>query len=412
MTPAPSDYSSKTLRRVAQSDLCAGCGACAALSDGAVSMIETDGGFLRPLQTAAVTDSQESAIDAACPGTGLALAPEGRQVHDLWGPIVSVGRGYATDDALRKNASSGGGLSAVLSYLLDSGEVEAVVQTRASTQNPVGNETVESQGGLDVYEAAGSRYAPSAPLANLYDALSRYEKIAFIGKPCDVAALRGMQSVDARLREQVVFALSFFCAGVPSLKGAEEVLTAMGVTPEDKVEAFRYRGDGWPGYARADLADGSSRKMSYADSWGNILSRRVQKRCKICADGIGSFADLVCADAWETDADGYPLFEERDGISLFVCRTPQGQALMERAMASGAIAVDPCDADVIDPMQPGQVRKRRYLFARLSAMRTLLRPIPDYQGFALLRNASAAGIKINLRQYAGMLLREVQFLLR
>jgi coenzyme F420 hydrogenase subunit beta len=37
--------------------------------------------------------------------------------------------------------------------------------------------------------------------------------------------------------------------------------------------------------------------MSYADSWGGILSRHVQFRCKICPDGTGGFADVVCADA-------------------------------------------------------------------------------------------------------------------
>ena len=49
----------------------------------------------------------------------------------------------------------------------------------------------------------------------------------------------------------------------------------------------------------ATLRDGSERSTSYHESWGNILSKHVQHRCKVWADGTGVAADLVCADAWE-----------------------------------------------------------------------------------------------------------------
>ena len=60
----------------------------------------------------------------------------------------------------------------------------------------------------------------------------------------------------------------------------------------------------------ATLREFTERTMSYHNSWGKILSRHVQHRCKICADGTGNPADLVCADAWHADDEGYPLFEE------------------------------------------------------------------------------------------------------
>ena len=90
--------------------------------------------------------------------------------------------------------------------------------------------------------------------------------------------------------------------------------------------AFRYRGNGWPGQATATLRDGNTRSMSYHDSWGKILSHHVQHRCKVCADGTGTAADLVCADAWVSDERGYPVFEERDGVSLIVTRNAKGEA--------------------------------------------------------------------------------------
>jgi len=409
-TVDPGPFQSRTLHRVHMSDLCAGCGGCAAVAPDAVSMHMSSSGWLRPVQSADLPAETEARIARICPGNRLSQDPQGRDDHVLWGPIVRSRTGFATDPALRRNASSGGVLSAIAAYLLESGEVDVVLQTGASSSDPVSNRSVASTTRAHVFDAAGSRYAPSAPLSALEDLLQRRQRVAFLGKPCDVSTLHALAEDDPRISEQVVVTLSFFCAGVPSRRGAREVLTHMGASEAD-VTAFRYRGDGWPGYARAQLQDGSHRSMSYAESWGSILSRHVQKRCKLCPDGTGGFADIVCADAWETDADGYPVFEERDGISLVLSRTAAGEALVGRAEAAGAITLEAFDPEGIAPMQPGQVRKRRYLLARLAAMRLLLRPVPHYSGFHLTRNAAAAGPFANLRQFGGMLRREIRALL-
>lgn len=404
----PSDtYQSATLRRVVTSGLCAGCGGCAAVAPEAISMTVGASGYARPVQLAPVSDQAEAGIDSFCPGVRLDLQACGRHTHPLWGPYVAIRAGHATDPDLRKNASSGGVLSAVLVDLLASGQVDEVVQTAASRQDPIGTETVTSTHARDVFGAAGSRYAPSAPLAQLDQALARGRRIAFVGKPCDVAALRQMAPLDPRIDLQVKVAISFFCAGVPSRKGALRILDALKVDPTE-VTAFRYRGDGWPGFATATLKDGTSRRMSYADSWGGILSRYVQKRCKLCPDGTGGFADLVCADAWETDENGYPLFEEREGISLVMTRTGLGEDVLQGAVARGAVSVSDFPVEDISAMQVGQTGKKRWLWARMAALRLLRRPVPEYRGFELGLNARAGGLRANLRQFLGMLWRELR----
>ncbi|WP_299287344.1 Coenzyme F420 hydrogenase/dehydrogenase, beta subunit C-terminal domain [uncultured Tateyamaria sp.] len=371
-----------------------------------IDMAMSGNGWLRPVQHAPISPEAEARIAEFCPGHRMTLDAQARPDHRLWGPIIKARTGHASDTDLRHQGSSGGVISAIATYLLASGEAEIVLQNHASADNPVGNEPVQSRSAADVFAAAGSRYYPSAPLADLNDALNSRKKIAFIGKPCDVAALRGMARSDPRIDKYVVIAISFFCAGVPSHAGAMELLDTMG-TSQDEIETFRYRGDGWPGYATAQLKDGTKRSKSYAESWGSVLSRHIQKRCKLCPDGTGGFADLVCADAWETDPDGYPLFEEREGISLILSRTPLGEALIQRAVQAQAIKVADFDAEQIAPMQPGQVRKRQFLLSRLLAMRVLFRKTPYFWGFHLAANAKRAGWKANLRQFAGMSFREL-----
>jgi coenzyme F420 hydrogenase subunit beta len=167
--------------------------------------------------------------------------------------------------------------------------------------------------------------------------------------------------------------LAFFCAGIPSAAGTGRILDRLGVKPDD-VATFRYRGDGWPGFATATLKDGSQKRMSYADSWGDILSKEVQFRCKICADAIGNSADVACADAWIGDEKGYPSFEEQDGRSLIIARSANGKAVLDAARAAGRIETQPLDMAQIALMQPAQARRKKEIVSRLAAVAMTGRP--------------------------------------
>lgn len=400
MTEMPSP----TLAAVLNGQLCSGCGGCAALAPEAVTMQISEAGYLRPVQTRGLSAFQENYLNQICPGVRVTQAPAGRPDHPLWGPYIAMHAGHATDPDLRRNASSGGALSAVLIHLLDSKEIDKVVQVGADPNLPIGNRTMLSQDGAAVFASAGSRYAPSAPLEGLEALLETDLRYAFVGKPCDVGALRAMMRFDDRIAARFPYLLSFFCAGVPSLTGARVVLSRLGA-PEDEVTAFRYRGNGWPGFATATLRDGTTRQMSYADSWGGVLSRHVQFRCKICPDGTGGLADLVCADAWEADERGYPIFAERNGTSLIVSRTEKGEALLRSVVAAGRVEAFAFDPAGLAAIQPGQTGKRRLTLARLAALRAMGRAAPRYTGFHLWRNARAAGFRANAKNFLGTLRR-------
>jgi coenzyme F420 hydrogenase subunit beta len=405
--PSASLPASPALARVARGDLCSGCGACAALAPGRVAMAEDARGFLRPVQSAPLDPGQEAAIARACPGLGQRVEAGARPDHPLWGPFLAMRTGHATDPEIRFAGASGGALSAILVHLLESGTVDAVIAIAADPADPVANVPVTVTDRAGVLAAAGSRYAPSAPLADLPARLAPGRRHAVVGKPCDAAALRAMATADPALAAAVPVILSFFCAGVPSLRGAAALLAALGAEPA-RTLAFRYRGMGWPGRATATLDDGTTRSMSYHESWGGILSKHVQHRCKICADGSGVAADIACADAWESDAAGYPLFEEGPGTSLIVARTALGAEIVAAAEAAGRIETAPFDPAALAAIQPGQRERRRALLARLLALRLALRPVPRYAGLGLFAAARQNPPGRNLRNFLGMLRRALR----
>lgn len=398
---------SPALARVTRGDLCAGCGACAAIAPDKIAMHIQAPGFLRPVQSAPLSGDEERKITTACPGLGQTVTADGRTDDILWGPYVSMQTGHATDPDLRFAGSSGGALSMILVHLLADGVVDAVIQTAASPKLAIGNATVLTTDVAGITAAAGSRYAPSAPLADLAAYRGTGKRFAFVGKPCDVAALRAMMIRDRDLRTQIPVLLSFFCAGVPSHTGSEAVLHALD-TDLTATKAFRYRGNGWPGHATATLHDGSQKSMSYHASWGGILSKHVQHRCKICADGTGTAADIVCADAWESDAKGYPVFDEGAGTSLIVARTPLGAQIIKAARDMGRIMTADFDVTTLASIQPGQRERRRALLARLIGRKIAGRPVPQYQGLHLRKAALQNPILRNIKNALGMLRRSLK----
>ena len=396
---------SKALKRVRRGNLCSGCGGCALIAPGKIAMTYETPGYLRPTQKSALTAAENERIARICPGLRQEVLASDKQHDDvLWGPYISMHTGHAVNPRLRHSASSGGVLSAILTHLLETDQVDGVIQNFAAQDLPIGNVTRLSRTAASVLQAAGSRYAPSAPLEELHRHINSKQRFAFVGKPCDVAALRALAKEDERINARIPVMLSFFCAGVPSLSGGEAVLEKMG-TSLDKISTFRFRGNGWPGKATATLIDGSTLEMSYHDSWGKVLSRHVQHRCKICADGTGAAADLVCADAWECDEQGYPLFEEQEGTSLIVARTPLGATLLAKAKDAKKISLESFDSSRLTRMQPGQFGRRRVLFARLSGLRILGKPVPKYIGLHIMSAARLGTVRGNLKNFLGMVRR-------
>jgi coenzyme F420 hydrogenase subunit beta len=396
---------SRTIQRVVKGELCSGCGLCASV--GGAAMRAVPPGYNRPQPLPQVTAEQERMLAESCPGARVAPWQEAPHVHPYWGPYHRVATGWATDEDIRHRASSGGGLTGLLVFALEAGLVDRVVHIGADPDLPTRNRVVVSRSRDGVVAGAGSRYAASSPLEEISRMLDEGGRIAFVGKPCDVGALRQFGRFDSRVAVHVPYILSFFCAGIPSQTGADRILAELGVAPEELRE-FRFRGFGWPGLATAVAHDGRTAEMTYERSWGHHLSREVQFRCKICPDAVGGVADVACADAWYGGETGYPTFEEQAGRSLMMTRTAAGEALLEQAMAAGAIATEPLDLAEIDLMQPSQARRKRLIRARVGATRATLQPAPRMDGLMVGEAAARADAREALQNFAGTARRIVQ----
>jgi len=367
---------------VVSRDACSGCGLCPRLDPGLRMQLD-DRGYLRPqlVDESAPIDDAVAVFERSCPGMRItAPEPPADAEHDaLLGPNVGLWQAWATDEEIRRAGSSGGALTALHTWLLESGRAARITGAAAERTAPRRTVPVTITTREQALAAAGSRYAPVGALENA-DAFRSDSAVA--GKPCEIAALRA--AAPDLVDGEAPLLLSFFCAGTPSQKATDSLLDELGIPPERTVDALRYRGNGWPGRFTAQSGD-LEVSADYDESWGRVLGPTTQWRCKICPDGVGQAADIVCADSWETDERGYPTFAEGDGISALVARTPRGREAILAAVDAGVIAVRPLDGAHLRDAQPLQTARRRFLFARLLGSRLAGRRPPRYRGFGLIR---------------------------
>ncbi len=369
-----------TVNDVVKSHLCCGCGLCESIAGhDAIEMIMTADGF--PVPKVKKAHDKDKEILACCPGVVLKQPRDHRK--NLWGPLSLLCEGYSTDSKLRFQCSSGGGISGMLLYLLQSRQADFILQVGVSKHDPLAVEVYCHNNEAIIQWCAGSRYQPSSPLRSIrttLEGLPPDSTVAVVGKPCDVAALRRYWNFAKDIQKYKLILISFACAGMPSQNATLKLIEDMGMVPE-KITSFRYRGEGWPGNVTAQSNDGRREERSYLDSWGKILGGMINFRCKVCPDGLANHADLVFGDAWRTP-DGYPDFVDRNGISLCIARTELGVRLLRQAAAAGALKLSPITTQELKLMQPYHFLKKVLFMSRYLALRCFFTgKYPDFKDY-------------------------------
>ena len=395
------------LAEIVENGLCIGCGLCQSIAgQDRVEMVMVDPpGRLRPKIKQALDRATEDAILVGCPGVRIdePVEPDRHgtdvKVDPAFGPWHRVFSGHAADPEIHHMASSGGALTALGIYLLEAKKVDFILHVTASKEHPMRTERHLSFDRAQVIEGAGSRYGPAAPLIDFTDLLSRGRPFAVIGKPCDISAVHNMRKVDERVDELVRYKLAFSCGTFADLQCSRWMLERQGVPGgEENLSLFRYRGYGCPGPTRAVTKDGRIFDESYLEFWYGPHGWTHQFRCKICPDPTGEMTDVSIADAWP---GGGPTEEEWGGTSLFVSRTLKGEALMDEAIAAGAITVRPSGIEALYECQPHQVVKKSGMKARLKAIEDEDRLGPVFRNVRLDEAAGLRDGEFHSKNHAG-----------
>jgi coenzyme F420 hydrogenase subunit beta len=390
----------RKLKYIIEHHLCLGCGLCEAIGKGkGYKMVLTSKGFYLPELPLLVDKQTEKQILNVCPAINI----KSIEHKHLWGRVLNVYRAYSSDKIVRKQASSGGVVSAVSTYLLESKYVDAVMHVGVTASSHLYNTMQISKTKEDILKNSSSRYAPALIFDNIINYLdSNKDTYCFIGKPCDIQGLKLFLDAFPKYKSRFRFTIAIFCAGIPSYNATDRLIKE--ANSNTAPISVKYRGDGWPGYFKVNFADGGEYKAKYTYAWGEVLGRDVCYRCKICPDGIGIEADISVGDAWNS-ADGYPTFEENEGRSFVLVRTQKAASVVGRTFENNILHGDLLDIGKISRMQPYQYLRRISVAYKLIPIFFLTWPLFRFNKIECLKLSKSFSIIKGLRLSAGSLKR-------
>ena len=353
---------------------CCACGACVYFSKDPSARMTPSREGPRPC-----ADAEGTLDRSVCPGVGIDY-PRLYEAHygrhpDSWltGVVQKVRTGHAADPVVRLAGASGGVITRVLQYLLETDRIDGAVLARQGIPSPMEASAVIAKTSQEVLDCAGSVYiqVPMIPALARFEPGKRY---AFVGTPEQTAVLRELQRRGDERAKQVAFVLGPYTGTALSPRALEYYLRSNTVSKDDPVTSVKWRAGKWPGYLEICTKSGvvlRSPKVYY----NFLIPFFVTDTSLLSRDFCNEFADLAVGDAWS------PKFENagEGGVSVVVTRTPEMEAIVAEMAAKGLLELE--DAD---PAKAGDMHghmldfKKRGGYLRGRMRRFFGRPAPNY----------------------------------
>ena len=360
------------LENIVKNGLCIGCGLCQSITGkDYIKISMSSKGRLEPKEIKKISSKTFNKILNVCPGViveGLPkeLVNKSTKYDLLWGYYLSLFYAWSTDKKIRYESSTGGLLNGLSLYLLDTKKVNFILHTATNPEKPMRSVSRFSYNKDDLLNANScSRYGPASPLDKFHEALDLNQPFAFVGKPCDISAIRQLSKTDERVNKLCKYLLTLVCGGSTEFTKSQDFIESFKVK-ENELTIFRYRGFGNPGKMYIKTFDGREYDKEYNSFWGEESTWRVHFRCKICPDAIGESSDIAALDTWR---GGSPKGED-EGFNAAIVRTTNGLDLLNEAIKAGYIKKgDDLTIEDINDFQPHQVNKKKAVYARHKGMK-------------------------------------------
>jgi coenzyme F420-reducing hydrogenase beta subunit len=241
---------------------------------------------------------------------------------------------YATDETLRRHAASGGSVSGLLVYLLESGQIDgALVCDTVIREGKARAQFRIARSREEIMRAQGSKYSAvyfaqdALPLIRAFDG-----KLAVVALPCDARILYNTRQKHPDLDAKIALVIALFCG-----HNSEPELTDLTVAKlndgHGELTDYVYRSGHWRGQLTATFADGAevTKPFSYFSDYRNLYFF-AQKKCHHCFDHFGYFCDVSAGDIWSPEMKNEPIKH-----TALITRTERGSEIVTKALAAGAL---------------------------------------------------------------------------
>lgn len=256
------------------------------------------------------------------------------QINKIIGDYISCYFTYATDEALRQRAASGGSVSALLVYLLESGQVDgALVCQTVVTDGKARPEFRIATTRQEIIDAQGSKYAAVYFAAHAFPLIREFEgKLAVVALPCDAKILARWRSRKPEIDAKIGPVITLFCGHNSEPELTDATVAKLNKGYGDLVD-YQYRFGHWRGNLKATFSDGTEvvKPFKYFSDYRNLYFF-AQEKCHHCFDHFGYYCDISAGDIWSPHMKDHPIKH-----TALVTRSELGQQLLEDAVGDGAL---------------------------------------------------------------------------
>lgn len=379
-------------------NLCTGCGICeGACPSTAITMTVKDGRFVPNIDNRLCKNGKgcHRCMDV-CPGVGCNLVElansvqaDARQEDLLVGRYEQCYTGHSTDEDLRYHAASGGMVTQMLVWLLETKRIDGAVVTKFDNSEPLMVKTFIATTREELIKAKGSKYAP----VSLHDAArlikqAEGNRYVVVGLPCHIQGLRKQALKDKKLRDRIAAYFGLYCSCGRTFYLTEHVLKERNIKRKD-LTYFAYRDEGCLGSMvakrRPRYQDCNSNsetslyekdevyKERYQNYYHPLRSFFIPKRCLFCIDHYARLADMSFGDIHVK-----PYSDDKIGINSVIARTPIMNEWLLQAKADGAITLDELPVEVLNKSQSMARRKYYRVGAFIKVAKLFGNKVPVY----------------------------------
>ena len=331
-------------KKIINSGFCTLCGACEAACP--VSAIQIEGEKVRRLHDCSKDLDLCPICYGICPHSEALLLRSLRFVSDA--PIRNEELGYyrkivlaqAVDPKLREQSHGGAVVTSLLTYGVKKKVFDSAIVSQAEPENPAKPKPAVAVVPDDILSAVGSKFFPSAVAQAYGSAVYGYgkTKIAFVGVPCHVLALRKMEAWQHKISDNLKIAIGLFCFGTFSLSPLLEHITrAYKIKPSDikrMLLSSKFVIQTEKDVIRIPLSE---------------IEDHILPSCRTCTDFTAELADISVGGA-------YPLKD----WSTVIIRTKAGEDFFYDAVENGVINtwVIEQEPNVIERVMVAAMQKR------------------------------------------------------
>ena len=311
--------------RIIQTDICSVCGSC--ISSCPLYYIQmVDGKPKRPKKKAACKDC--SVCFDSCyktsgetMGQGHGIGQYRRLVAAKWNKSGSF--------------QDGGIVTALLKCAHDMELIDGALLSSGEGWKPIPSVATCAE---DFITSAGTKYGVSPVLMNLRPAIVEHEldKLAVVGTPCHIQAVRHLQRIKLELSPAVAFTIGLFCSENIAFDGLSKHMSRIGVREEDVDRMAVSNGE----FTIQAGSNNTPIPISDLKNW-------VPHHCQFCGDYTSELADISIG------SEGSP-----EGWSTVVIRTEKGEEIFSKLENTSEVSTSNISINEIEQLKAASGRKR------------------------------------------------------